>query len=150
MLPTAYSPPRIHSHNSPHVNPAKKTYLVGEQVSSRGTLSIANLSREEGIKNSLEGQPGEEETSSIGREGGQLAGQEGLQGNESIRRVVDLQGGGGHGTLVSVAGDVSVANPDGRHDQDSERDQDGAERDIFVELEKKGGGAISFVGIFFE
>lgn len=109
-------------------------------MSSGGTLSIADLGREEGIKNSLEGQPGEEETSSIGREGGQLAGQEGLQGNEGIRRVVDLQGGGGHGTLVSIAGDVSVQDPDGRHDQDSERDQDGAERDIFVELEKTEEG----------
>ena len=89
-------------------------------MSSRGTLTISDLGGQESVKDSLESQPGEEETSSIGREGGQLAGQEGLQGNEGIRRVVDFECGGRHGALVSVARDVGVKNPDGRHDQDSE------------------------------
>lgn len=99
-------------------------------MAGRGTLTMADLGRKEGVEGSLEGQPGEEEAGGIRREARDLTEQKGLDGSEGIGAVVDLKSRRRHGTLVSVAGDVGVHNPNGGHHQNAEGDQDGAKRDI--------------------
>lgn len=99
-------------------------------MTGRGTLAVADLGREEGVESGLEGQPGEEEAGCIGRETGDLAEKQSLDGSEGVRAVVDLKSRCRHGTLVGVTGDVGVHDPNGGHHQDAEGDQDGAEGDI--------------------
>lgn len=111
--------------------PEAHAYLVREQVSSWSALTVSDLSWEESIEDGLEGQPGEEDASSVGREGGDLADQKLLQSLERVRRVVDLKSRGGHGALVGIAGDVRVHDPQRRQNQNSERHQNGAEGNIY-------------------
>jgi len=107
------------------------TYLVGKKVSGGSSLAISNLSGQKRVQCSLEEQPRQVDADGIKRECWQFTKEERLESFEMVGCIVDLQGRARHRTFVTGAGDECVQDPEWREDQDTERNQNGAERHIY-------------------